>query len=150
MSRPLRIEYSGAWYHVMNRGRRSERIFHGRKDYQAFVQLLGDTSEMWNLRVSAYCLMPNHYHLLVQMPVANISRAMRHLNGVYTHRFNRRHGIDGPLFKGRYKAIVVSADSYLLQLVRYIHRTPIKAGVAANMEDYLYSSHKGYLSVAKN
>ena len=149
MSRPLRIEYPGAWYHVMNRGRRAEQIFHDRKDYQAFVQLLGDTSEMWNLRVSAYCLMPNHYHLLVQTPDANISRAMRHVNGVHTQRFNRRHGSDGPLFRGRYKAILVSADSYLVQLVRYIHRNPVKAGLAENIEDYLYSSHKGYVSVAK-
>ena len=149
MSRPLRIEYPGAWYHVMNRGRRSEQIFHDRKDYQAFVQLLRDTSEMWNLRVSAYCLMPNHYHLLAQTPDGNISRAMRHVNGVYTQRFNRRHGSDGPLFRGRYKAIVVSADIHLLQLVRYIHRNPVKVDLAAKIEDYLHSSHKGYLSVAK-
>jgi REP-associated tyrosine transposase len=149
MSRPLRIEFPGAWYHVMNRGRRAEQIFHDKKDYQTFVRLLVDTSEMWNLRVSAYCLMPNYYHLLVQTPDANISRAMRHVNGVYTQRFNRRHGSDGPLFRGRYKAILVSADSYLLQFVRYIHCNPVKADLAANLESYSYSSHKGYLSVAK-
>ena len=149
MSRPLRIEYPGAWYHAMNRGRRSEQIFKDKKDYQAFIDLLNETSEMWQLRVSAYCLMPSHYHLLVQTPDANLSRAMRHINGVYTQRYNRRHGSDGPLFRGRYKAIVVSADSYLLQLARYIHRNPMKAGLSDNLGGYLWTSHKAYLSFAK-
>jgi len=124
MSRPLRIEFPGAWYHIMNRGRRYEDIFSGPKDYQAFVELLKDSSSAWNLRVAAYCLMPNHYHLLVQSPYGNISRCMRHLNGVYTQSYNRRHKCDGPLFRGRYKSILVSADNYLLQLVRYIHNNP--------------------------
>jgi len=106
MSRPLRIEYPGAWYHVMNRGRRADDIFTGRKDYQCFVDLLQETSEMWGIRIAAYCLMPNHYHLLIQTPQANLSRSMRHVNGVYTQRYNRRHGCDGQLFQGRYKAIV--------------------------------------------
>ncbi len=149
MSRPLRIEYPGAWYHAMNRGRRSELIFDDKKDYQAFIDLLNETSEMWQLRISAYCLMPSHYHLLVQTPDANLSRAMRHLNGVYTQRYNRRHGRDGPLFRGRYKAILVSADSYLLQLVRYIHRNPMKAGFSDSLGGYLWTSHKAYLSFAK-
>jgi len=80
MARPLRIEYPGAWYHVMNRGRRAEKIFHDRNDYQAFVELLEESSEMWNIRVAAYCLMTTHYHILVQTPDANISRSMRHIN----------------------------------------------------------------------
>ena len=125
MARPLRIEYPGAWYHVMNRGRRAEKIFHDRHDYQAFVELLEESSEMWNIRVAAYCLMTNHCHILVQTPDANISRSMRHINGVYTQRFNKRHRCDGQLFRGRYKSILVSGDSYLLQLVRYIHRNPV-------------------------
>lgn len=114
-----------------------------------FVQLLEETSEMWNIRISAYCLMPNHYHILLQTPDANIARSMRHVNGVYTQRFNRRHDCDGQLFRGRYKSILVSADSYLLQLVRYIHRNPVKAGLAKVPDDYIWTSHKGYLSVAK-
>lgn len=149
MSRPLRIEYLDAWYHVMNRGRRSEKVFFDKDDYQAFIRVLVESTEMWNLRVSAYCLMPNHYHLLVQTPDANIARCMRHINGVYTQRFNSRHYSEGQLFRGRYKAILVSADDYLLRLVRYIHRNPVKAGLAEKPEDYLWSSHKAYLSVAK-
>lgn len=133
----------------MNRGRRSEKIFSDSQDYQMFVQLLEETSEMWNVRISAYCLMPNHYHILLQTPDANIARCMRHINGVYTQRFNRRHDCDGQLFRGRYKSILVSADSYLLQLVRYIHRNPVKAGLAKVPDDYIWTSHKGYLSVAK-
>jgi len=149
MSRALRIEYPGAWYHVMNRGRRVEKIFYDNDDYQMFVDLLEETSEMWNIRVAAYCLMPNHYHILIQTPEANISRSMRHINGVYTQRFNRKHSCDGQLFRGRYKSILVSADNYLLQLVRYIHRNPVKSGVVDKLDDYVWSSHKGYLSVAK-
>jgi len=114
-----------------------------------FVILLQETSEMWNIRIAAYCLMPNHYHLLVHTPEANISRAMRHVNAVYTQRFNSRHHLDGQLFRGRYKSILVSGDSYLLQLVRYIHRNPLKAGIVEDMKAYPWSSHKAYLSIAK-
>ncbi len=133
----------------MNRGRRYENIFTGPEDYQVFVDLLKETSEMWNIRVAAYCLMPNHYHLLVQTPDANISRSMRHLNGVYTQVYNRHHKWDGSLFRGRYKSIIVSADNYLLQLVRYIHRNPLKEGLVKNLDEYDWSSHKGYVSRAK-
>ena len=97
-----RIEYQDAWYHVMNRGRRAETIFSDEEDYKQFTELLKETSEMWNVRIAAYYLMPNHYHMLVQTPEANISRNMRHLNGVYTQRYNRRHKYDGQLFRGRY------------------------------------------------
>ena len=149
MSRPIRIAFPGAWYHVMNRGRRSENIYLDKLDYKAFVELLQETSDAWNIRIAAYCLMPNHYHMLVYTPEGNISRAMRHINGVYTQRFNRRHHLDGQLFRGRYKSIIVNGDSYLLQLVRYIHRNPIKAGIVDDLKAYLWSSHKAYLSVAK-
>ena len=147
MSRPLRIEYEGAWYYVMNRGRRYEDIFSERSDYGMFIDLLKETAEMWNINISAYCLMPNHYHLLIQTPLGNVSRAMRHLNGVYTQRFNKRHSADGQLFRGRYKSILVDGNSYLLQLVRYIHRNPVKAGLADSPAKYKWSSHKAYLSM---
>jgi len=112
MSRPLRIEYPGAWYHVMNRGRRSESIFSDRHDYLMFIDLLIEISEMWNVNIAAYCLMTNHYHILLQTPDGNISRCMRHLNSVYTQRYNRRHGgLDGQLFRGRYKSILVCNDT---------------------------------------
>jgi putative transposase len=149
MTRPLRIAYKDAWYHVMNRGRRGEAIFAGKDDYIQFVNLLKETVALWNLRIVAYCLMENHYHLLVQTPDANISRCMRHINGVYTQRFNRRHGCDGQLFRGRYKSILVDADSYLLHLVRYIHRNPLRAGLTDKLDRYVWSSHKGYISRAK-
>jgi len=148
MSRPLRIEYPHAWYHILNRGRRKELIFIENGDYYRFIDLLKDTSEQWNLRVAAYCLMPNHYHLLVQTPDANISRCMRHIDGVYTQQFNRRHQCDGSLFRGRYKSILVDADSYLLQLVRYIHRNPLNSGLTNRIDRYKWSSHRGYLSKA--
>ena len=148
MSRPLRIEYPGAWYHIMNHGRRDERIFQDNRDCKRFVDLLKESVELWNLHVSAYCLMPNHYHLLVQTPDANISRCMRHINGVYTQRYNRRHHCEGQLFRGRYKSILVDEDSYLLQLVRYIHRNPLRAGLTDSLKRYAWSSHKGYLSSA--
>jgi len=149
MSRPLRIEYPDAWYHVMNHGRQGEPIFTNEQDCTQFVSLLKETTEIWHLRIAAYCLMPNHYHLLVQTPNANISRCMRHINGVYTQRFNRFHHCDGQLFRGRYKSILVDADSYLLQLVRYIHRNPLRAGLTNELHRYAWSSHKGYLSSAE-
>ena len=148
MARPLRIAYADAWYHVMNRGSRKEPVFLEPKDYAGFVDLLGGSVELWNVRIAAYCLMPNHYHLLIQTPEANLSRCMRHINGVYTQRFNRFHQCDGQLFRGRYKAILVDADRYLLELVRYIHRNPLRAGIVEKLDAYSWSSHKGYLSSA--
>ena len=133
----------------MNRGRRAEAIFLGKKDYTGFIDLLKETVDMWNLRISAYCLLKNHYHLLVQTPDANLSRCMRHIDGVYTQRFNRAHHKDGQLFRGRYKSILVDADSYVMELTRYIHRNPIKAGIVKRMEKYPWSSHHGYLSDSK-
>ena len=149
MSRPLRIEYPGAWYHVMNRGRRHEAIFSDKHDCCMFIDLLIEISGMWHANVAAYCLMTTHYHILLQTPDGNIARCMRHLNSVYTQRYNRRHGFDGPLFKGRYKSILVCNDAHLLQLVRYIHKNPVKAGLVKDMPDYEWSSYRGYLSYAK-
>jgi len=146
MSRPLRIEYPDAWYHVVNRGRRRGVIFRHRGDYLRFMDLLQEGSTMWNVRIAAFCLMPNHYHLLVQTPDANLSRFMRHVDGVYTQRFNRSHRCDGSLFRGRYRAILVEADTYLLELLRYIHRNPLRAGLANRLDRYPWSSHKAYLS----
>ena len=88
MSRPLRIEYTGAWYHIMNRGRRGDNVFEGKEDCEIFVALLKEAAELWDVRISAYCLMGNHYHILAQTPLGNLSRFMRHLNGVYTQLQN--------------------------------------------------------------
>lgn len=149
MVRPLRIEYPGAWYHVMNRGRRGENVFSDRKDYDVFLAVLKESSEMFDLRVAAFCLMSNHYHLLVQTPSGNLSRVMRHVNGVYTQRYNRRWNIDGQLFRGRYKSILVEEDSHLLELLRYIHRNPVRAQLCESVGEYPWSSHHGYISCAK-
>jgi REP-associated tyrosine transposase len=124
MSRPLRIEYPGAWHHVMNWGRRSEEIFFTDNDREEFLTVLQEACELWNLRISAYCLMPNHYHLLVQTPEGNLSRCMRHINGVYTQRFNRQNGKEGQLFRGRYKTVLVDKDHY------YVNKTTSSAGVS--------------------
>ena len=149
MVRPLRIEYPDAWYHVMNRARLGQDLYTDKDDRLYFIDLLQETAGMFNIRVAAYCLMLTHYHLLVQTPDANLSRFMRHLNGVYTQRYNARHKCDGTLFSGRYKSILVDADSYLLQLVRYIHRNPLRAGLVENLDQYTWSSHRGYISKAK-
>lgn len=146
MSRPLRIEYPGAWYHVMNRGRRAEDIFFSPVDYELFLTILQETCVEWDLQVSAYCLMPNHYHLLIRTPSGNLSRCMRHINGIYTQRFNRAHELDGQLFRGRYKSVLVDSDSYLLEVMRYIHQNPLKAGITKNLVQFKWSSHTAYLS----
>ena len=132
----------------MNRGRRSEIIFSGQKDYHRFIDLLIESCELWNIRISAYCLMPNHYHLLIQTPDGNLSRCMRHINAVYAQRYNRANAYDGPLFRGRFKSILVDGDTYLLQLVRYIHRNPLRSNLIRDLDNYKWSSHVGYISTA--
>lgn len=126
MPRPTRIEYENAFYHIMNRGRVRQTIFHNNSYYLAFLETLEEASQRFNAVIHAYCLMSNHYHLIVETPLANISRVMRHVNGVYTQRYSRLKKTDGPLFLGRFKAILVDEDAYLLQLSRYIHRKPVE------------------------
>ncbi len=145
MSRPLRIEYPNAFYHVMNRGASRQAIFLIDDDYEIFLETLKETSKFFDLRIVSYCLMSNHYHLLFQTPKANLSRAMRHLNGVYTQRFNRYHKKDGSLFRGRYKAILVQEDEYLTHLIRYIHLNPIQANLTEDLSKYPWTSHRDYL-----
>lgn len=151
MPRPLRIQYENAYYHVMNRGRMRQNIFHGEEYFQAFLYTLEEASSNFGLEIHAYCLMANHYHLFVKTPRANLDRCMRHLNGVYTQRYNRLKKVDGPLFRGRYKAVVVEADAYGLQLSRYIHRNPIetKKPLVSRLDDYVWSSYSAYLNKAK-
>ena len=146
MARPLRIEYPGAYYHIMNRGLSRRNIFVEDKGRQSFLDLLADITRLWQVEVHAYCLMDNHYHLLLSTPTAGLSRAMRHLDGIYTQRFNRVHRRDGPLFRGRYKSLLIDAEEYFLSVVRYIHHNPLKAGVASDIDRYRWSSHWGYLN----
>lgn len=145
MSRPLRIEYPGAWYHVMNRGRARQKVFLDDDDRKDFLTLLSETVQMWSIHVHAFCLLDNHYHLLIHTPRGNLSRSMRHANGIYTQHFNRKHGRDGSLFRGRFKAILIDADSYLLEVVRYIHLNPVKAKLVKDPHAYLWTSHRTYL-----
>lgn len=144
MARPLRIEFEGAWYHVMNRGAGRQEVFASDSQRERFLELLCDLAERFGIETHAYCLMGNHYHLLVQTPLGNLGRGMRHLNGVYTQFFNREQRRDGALFRGRYKAILVDADEYLLHLTSYIHRNPIEAGMVDQLEDYRWSSYPAY------
>jgi REP element-mobilizing transposase RayT len=146
MARPLRLEYPDAWYYVLNKGRRRVLVFRNEADYACFLDLLEEASTMWNVRIAAYCLMPNHYHLLVQTPDANLARFMRHVDGVYTQRFNRSHRCDGSLFRGRYKAIVMEAATYLLKMARYVHRIPLRSKMVNRIDRYRWSSHREYLS----
>lgn len=141
MARPLRLEFAGAVYHVTNRGDRREAIFFDDEDRNVFLRLLGREVEQQRWRLYAYCLMGNHYHLLVETPEPNLSRGMRRLNGVYTQTFNRRHGLVGHLFQGRYKGIVVDRDSYLLELCRYVVLNPVRAGLVETPDSWAWSSY---------
>lgn len=145
MARPLRIEYSGAWYHVLNRGRRKETVFFSDGDYRKFLSLLGDVTDLFAAEIHAYSLMPNHYHLLICTPNGNISRIMRHLNGVYTQYINTKYKTEGSLFRGRFKSILINDEEYLLELVRYIHRNPYKAKLEKRIGEHRWTSHRGYM-----
>ncbi|PIR18399.1 MAG: hypothetical protein COV46_00170, partial [Deltaproteobacteria bacterium CG11_big_fil_rev_8_21_14_0_20_49_13] len=145
MARPLRMQYEGAFYHVMNRGNARQPIFRSREHYKIFINLLVESIALWEIRIHSFSLLPNHYHLFMETPRANLSRAMRHINGVYTQRFNRHSQRDGHLFRGRYKAILVEEDAYLVELVRYIHLNAVKAGLVTRPERYEWSSHRDYL-----
>jgi REP element-mobilizing transposase RayT len=145
MARPLRIEYPGAFYHVMNRGLERRDIFHHPKDYESFLNLCLEIHKRFKIIFHTYSLMPNHYHLMVETPEKNLSRAMRHLNGVYTQGFNKSKRRVGPLFQGRYKAILVDKEAYSLQLCRYIHLNPVKAKIVSRPEEHDYSSFRYYL-----
>ena len=149
MARPLRIEFENAFYHVLNRGLEKREIFKDEKDYEAFLKILETLHQRFHFKIHAFCLMPNHYHFYLQTPQPNLSKIMRGLNGVYTQNFNRRYKRAGPLFQGRYKAILVDKDSYSLELSRYIHLNPVKSRLSKDPEDYRWSSYKHYLKKEK-
>lgn len=144
-ARPLRVQYPGAFYHVMNRGTNRQNIFKDDKDREVFLRLVEETIRQWKIEVHAFCLMSNHYHMLIRTPLANLSRAMRHINGVYTQRYNRKWNRDGQIFRGRYKAILVEDEAYLVELLRYIHLNPVEKQLVKNPEKYKWSSHGHYL-----
>lgn len=148
MARPLRLEFPGAVYHVTSRGDRREPIFLNDEDRQQFLHLLGLEVRQQGWQLYAYCLMTNHFHLLVETPEPNLGRGMRRLNGVYTQAFNRRHGLVGHLFQGRYKAIVVDRDAYLSELCRYVVLNPVRAGMVAQPDLWAWSSYAATAGLA--
>jgi REP element-mobilizing transposase RayT len=142
MARPLRIEFPNALYHITSRGNRREDIYLDDNDRAVFLDLLLQVRERFNWVFHSYCLMSNHYHLLVETPEANLSLGMRQLNGVYTQRFNQSHRRDGHVFQGRYKAILVQKDAYLLELSRYIVLNPVRAGMVRSAKDWRWSNYR--------
>lgn len=149
MARPLRIEFPGAVYHVTSRGNRREPIFADDTDRATLLQTVGDAAERFDASLPAYCLMGNHYHFVLHTRQANLSRLMRHVNGVYTQSFNRRHGKVGHLFQGRFKAIVVDTDAYLLAVCRYVELNPVRAQLADDPAAWRWSSCRAHLGLAE-
>ena len=150
MPRPLRVEYAGAIYHVMNRGDRREPIVRDDQDRERFVQTLDEACRKTQWEVLALCLMPNHSHLVVETPKANLVAGMKWFLGTYTARFNRRHRQFGHLFSGRYKALVVDGDTagYLRTVCDYVHLNPSRASLLAAeqpLSAYRWSSYPHYL-----
>ena len=141
MARPLRIEFTGALYHVTSRGNGREDIYLDEEDRKLFMNVLGECGELFNWLIHSWCQMTNHYHLLIETPDANLSKGMRYLNGVYTQRFNRMHLRVGHLFQGRYKAILVNKSEYLQELPRYIVLNPVRAGIVESAESWDWSSY---------
>lgn len=147
MARPLRLEFAGAVYHITSRGDRREDIFIDDDDRAGFLALLGEVCHRFTWVVHAYCLMTDHYHLVVETPAGNLSKGMRHLNGVYTQRFNRRHERVGHVFQGRYKAIVVDKEGYLLELSRYVVLNPVRAGMVNVAGAWPWSSYRAAIGL---
>ena len=145
MARPLRLEFAGALYHVTARGDRREPIYEDDEDRRAFLDILGTVIADFNWVAHAYCLMGNHYHLLVETPDANLAKGMRQLNGSYTQRSNRRHRRVGHVFQGRYKAILVDKDAHLLELCRYIVLNPVRAQLVKSAGRWPWSSYRAML-----
>ena len=147
MARTLRLEFPGAIYHVTSRGNGRRKIYRDDEDRATFLATLAWVVERFGWACHAYCMMDNHFHLLIETPEANLARGMRQLNGVYTQRYNRRHRNAGHLFQGRYKAILVERDSYLLELARYIVLNPVRAKMVGSPEKYLWSSYRSTLGM---
>lgn len=146
MARPLRIEYPGAVYHITGRGNERKPIYKDDHDREAFLSILKRTNDRHNWTCHSYCLMDNHYHLLIETLDGNLSIGMRQLNGVYTQFFNNRHNRTGHLFQGRYKAILIQKDNHLLEVCRYIVLNPIRAGAVGQPEDWKWSSYQATAS----
>ncbi|RLB70352.1 MAG: hypothetical protein DRH04_03780 [Deltaproteobacteria bacterium] len=149
MARPLRIEYPGAFYHVTSRGNEKKDIFRSSQDRRKFLSYLESSVIRYGAIIHVWCLMNNHYHLLIETPAGNLSQIMRHINGAYTTYFNIKRKRAGHLFQGRYKAILIDADSYAVELSRYIHLNPVRAGMVERPEEHPWSSYKSYIGKSR-
>ncbi len=145
MARPLRIAFEGAFYHVTARGNERRKIFLSHRDYEKFLSYLTDAIHKYGVILHAFVLMANHYHLIVETPKANLSSLMHSLNSAYTTYFNIKRKRAGHLFQGRYKALLIDVDNYLLEVSRYIHLNPVWAGITEKPENYRYSSYRAYI-----
>lgn len=148
MARPLRLEFAGALYHVTSRGDGREDIYLSDEDRELWLAVFAQVCERFNWVCHAYCLMSNHYHLLLETPEGNLSAGMRQLNGVYTQRFNRTHARVGHVFQGRFKAIIVERDAYLLELARYIVLNPVRARMVKRVDAWPWSSYRATMGKA--
>lgn len=147
-ARPLRILYPGAFYHITSRGNEQKALFKSKRDREKFIEYLESATERYDAVIHAYCLMDNHYHILLETPSGNLSKIMAHINGAYTNYFNAKRERSGHLFQGRYKAILVEADEYAKELSRYIHLNPVRANIVEHPEEYEWSSY-GYFTGKK-
>ena len=147
MARPLRLELAGGLYHVTSRGDRREAIFLNDADRLVWLEVFAQTCKRFNWICHAWCLMDNHYHIVVETIEGNLAQGMRHLNGVYTQTFNRTHKRVGHVFQGRYKAIIVEKDGYLLELARYVVLNPLRAGMVKVITDWHWSSYAAMLGI---
>ena len=145
MGRPLRIEYPGALYHITSRGNERKDIFIDDKDRIRFLEILSDYHDRYGTLHHSYVLMDNHYHLILETPKGNLLKVMHGINSRYTGYINRRYKRSGHLFQGRYKAIIVDKDAYLLPLSRYLHLNPVRAKIVDKPELYRWSSYPGYI-----
>lgn len=145
IARKQRVWFPGATYHLMERGIRRQAIYKEESDYQAFISILQSGLEKYGCILHAYCLMTNHFHMLLETGETDVSKFMKHLAGCYARYFNQKYMYQGHLFEGRYKSILVKDDTYFLQTSRYIHLNPVKAGMVENPEDYPWSSYRTML-----
>ena len=149
MARPLRITYPGAFYHITSRGNERKNVFKSKRDREKFLEYLESASQRYDAAVHAYCLMDNHYHLLMETPSGNLPQIMRHINGAYSTYFNVKRQRSGHLFQGRYKAILIDIDEYAKELSRYIHLNPVRAKAVETPEEYDWSSYQFYIGRQK-
>jgi len=149
MSRSLRISYPGAFYHITSRGNEQKAVFKSNRDREKFLEYLESAVKRYDAIIHTYCLMDNHYHLLLETPSGNLSRIMAHINGAYTNYFNTKRERAGHLFQGRYKAILVEADEYAQELSRYIHLNPVRAKIVQLPEEYEWTSYGYYIGKKK-